>query len=102
MNWLHQIETELQRVQPNQHPGRTRTIARRIAGIALKEFYHISSEDFIQLLRQAKEDVTLPETVRLASDRLAARLDVNFNSPSVDPVNDAMVIVEFVKKQLAN
>lgn len=97
MNWLLQIETELKRIQSSQHPGRTRTIARRIAGIALKEFFHSSSEDFVQLLHQAEENVSLPKEVRSASSRLAARLDAHFNSPSVDPISDAMVIVEFVK-----
>jgi len=97
MNWLLHIETELKRIQPQQHPGRVRTIARRIAGIALREFYHSSTEDFIQLLHQAQEDTTLPETARSAAGRLAARLDANFHSPSVDPINDAMTIVEFVK-----
>lgn len=99
MSWLLQIETELKRIQPNQHPGRTRTIARRIAGIALKEFYHSSSEDFVHLLTQAKDDASLSDPVRSASDRLAARLDAQFNSPSVDPINDAMIVVEFVKQQ---
>lgn len=98
MNWLLHIESELQRVQPNQPPGRTRTIARRIAGIALKEFYHAPAEDFVQLLHQAEEDVSLSEEARSASARLAARLDEHFNSPSTDPINDAMTIVEFVKK----
>ena len=101
MNWLLQIETELNRLQPDQNPGRMRTIARRIAGIALKEFFHSASEDFVQLLHQAEEHVSLPDEVRSASNRLAARLDANFNSPSVDPIKDAMIIVEFVKKQLS-
>ncbi|MEW6061229.1 MAG: hypothetical protein AB1600_04725 [Bacteroidota bacterium] len=101
MNWLTYIETELKRVLPNQHPGRTRTIARRIAGIALRELYHSSSEDFLHLLHQAEKDTTVPEAVRLAAGRLAARLDANFNSPSVEPINDAMSIVEFVKKERA-
>ncbi len=99
MNWLLQIETELKRIRQNQNPGRTRTIARRIAGIALKEFFHSSSEDFVQLLHQAEEHVSLPDEVRSASNRLAARLDANFNSPSLSPIDDAMIIVEFVKKQ---
>lgn len=101
MNWLLHIETELKRIQPQQHPGRVRTIARRIAGIALRELYHSSTEDFIQFLHQAQQDTTLPDDVRSAAGRLAARLDANFNSPSVNPINDAMIIVEFVKKERA-
>lgn len=97
MNWLLNIETELQRIQPNENPGRTRTIARRVAGIALQQFYHQSSEDFIKLIQFAINDSALPENVQSALERLAARLDANFNSPSVDPINDAMIVVEFVK-----
>lgn len=97
MTWLLQIETERKRIQPNQNPGRTRTIARRIAGIALKEFYRSTTDDFVKLLTQAKEDPSLSDTVRSASDRLAARLDEQFNSPSLDPVSDAMIIVEFIR-----
>lgn len=99
MNWLAQIESEFRRIQPNDNPGRTRTIARRIAGIALKEYYHAAADDFIQLLKQAKDDQTLSDAVRSASDRLSTRLDANFNSPSLDPIGDAKIIVEFVKKR---
>ena len=100
MNWLLQIETELQRIRPNENPGRTRTTARRIAGIALQQFYNKPSEDFLRLLQNAANDDMLPGDVRFAVERLAARLDENFTSPSIDPVNDAMIVVEFVKKQL--
>ena len=97
MNWLHDIETELQRIQPNENPGRTRTIARRIAGIALRHFYKNSSDDFLRTLQSGINDDALPENIRSALERLTTRLDTNFNSPSVDPLNDAMLVVEFVK-----
>jgi hypothetical protein len=100
MNWLLQIETELSRLQPNQHPGRMRTIARRIAGIALKEWYQSSGEDFLSLIHQASNDAHLPNDVRASSNRLAARLSSDFTSPSVDPIGDAKSIVEFVKKEI--
>lgn len=100
VDWLLQIENELRRKQPGENPGRTRTIARRIAGIALQHFYKNPSEDFLRLLQTAVNDASLPNEVRTAIERLAARLDTNFNSPSVDPINDAMIVVEFVKKQL--
>lgn len=100
MNWLLQIDTELQRIRPNEHPGRIRTTARRIAGIALQQFYHQSSDDFITLIQTAVADPALPDNVHAALERLAARLDANFNSPSVDPISDATIVVEFVKEQL--
>lgn len=99
MNWLLQIDIELQRIRPNENPGRTRTTARRIAGIALRHFYHQSSEDYIKLISSAINDTTFPSDVHSALERLAARLDANFNSPSIDPINDGMIIVEFVKNK---
>ena len=98
MNLQAQIETELQRIRPGENPGRTRTTARRIAGIALQHYYKKSSDDFVRLLRSASDDHALPDDVRTAIERLITRLDTNFTSPSVDPVSDAMVVVEFVKK----
>lgn len=100
MNWLLQIQTELKRIQPNQNPGRTRSTARRIAGIALKEYYKTSTENFLTLIQQASNDITLPKNVRDAALRLAARLSSDFTSPSVNPLGDAKIIVDFVKKQL--
>jgi len=99
MNWLLQIETELQRIQPNENPGRTRTTARRIAGIALQEFYHKPTEDFLRLLQFSLRDATLPNEVGLAIERLTTRLDTQFRSASINPIADAMIVVEFVKKQ---
>lgn len=99
MNWFLQIETELQRVRSDENPGRTRTTARRIAGIALQQFYHQSSEDYIKLIQSAIDNAELPNDVHSALVRLAARLDANFNSPSVDPIGDAMIVVEFVKNK---
>ena len=100
MHWLLQIETEFNRFQLGEHPGRTRTIARRIAGIALKEWYKSSGDDYVRLLQQASDDTSLPDDVRSSSARLAARLSSDFTSQSVDPIGDAKMIVEFVKKRL--
>ena len=100
MNWLLHIDIELQRIRPDENPGRTRTTARRIAGISLQQFYHQSSEDFIRLIQSAIDDPILPDNVRSALERLAARLSPDFTSPSIDPINDAMIVVEFVKEQL--
>ena len=99
MNWSLQIETELQRIRPGENPGRTRATARRIAGIALQHFYNKHEEDFLRLLQSSVNDPALPPSVNEAAGRLAARLDADFTSPSLDPVGDAMIVVEFVKSQ---
>ncbi len=98
MNWLAQIETELRRIQPGKNPGRTRTIARRVAGFALQQFYQSFTEDFLTLLKQAALDSSLPNDVQHSAQRLSERLSSDFQSPSIDPIGDAKIIVEFVKR----
>jgi hypothetical protein len=97
MNWLSHIENELKRVTPGENPGRTRTIARRIAGIALQHYYADGTKDFLQLINNAKDDPAFPDDVRSAIGRLAARLDAQFSSPSTDPVGDALIVVDFIR-----
>ena len=97
MYWLLQIETELNRLTPDDNPGRTRTAARRIAGIALQQFFNKPTDDFLRLLQNAVNDPSLPSDVVAAIQRLTTRLDSDFKSPSVDPISDAMSVVEFVK-----
>jgi hypothetical protein len=97
MTWLLEIDTELGRIRPGQNAGKIRTTARRIAGIALRKLYGSPSDNFLQQLQTAMNDDALPDEIREASERLAARLDTNFSSPSVDPVGDAMLIVAHVK-----
>ncbi|KAB2922120.1 MAG: hypothetical protein F9K22_12515 [Bacteroidetes bacterium] len=97
MTWLADIETELRRIGPGDPPGRVRTVARRIAGIALQRLYRTEAPDVPAVLRKAMEDDTLPDEVRGAVERLAARLDAQFRSPSTDPIGDAQRIVEYVR-----
>jgi len=42
----------------------------------------------------------IPPDVASAAARLEARLGPDFTSPSVDPIGDAMIIVEFVRIKL--
>ena len=97
MTWLADIETELRRIGPGDPPGRVRIVARRIAGIALQRLYRTEAPDVPAVLRKAMEDDTLPDEVRGAVERLAARLDAQFRSPSTDPIGDAQRIVEYVR-----
>ncbi len=101
--WQEMIEAELERVQQTQNPGRIRTGARRIAGIAIEEFRRQSSqdpsgEDYVRLLNWIVEKNDVPPEVAGAAQRLGARLSKDFTSPSVDPIGDAMIIVGFVKR----
>lgn len=96
-DWLRQIDTELSRITNERHPARIRTSARRIAGIALQHRSGSASDDLLRALQDAVNDPSLPDSVRDAAARLSARLAPDFSSPSVDPLGDAMIIVDLVR-----
>ena len=105
-DWLHDIEVELRRAEQTANPGRIRTIARRIAGIAIQEIEQRNQKvqsgvDYIHSLRAFINLDGTPENVIAAAERLQTKLSENFVSPSIDPIGDAMIIVEFVKNQIA-
>jgi len=105
--WKRDIEAELERARQSQHPGRTRTAARRIAGIALQEWLKRDQksgapQNYLSALRQFLDAGSVPAEVRQAASRLEARLSPDFVSPSLDPIADAMIIVEFVQKTLGD
>ena len=94
--WLIDVSRELAIAKKRVIP-RVRTASRRIAGVALKQFYKLDENDFIKILQSAAIDLNIPDEARLAAMRLQARVDKNFKSISVDPIGDAMEIVRFVK-----
>lgn len=104
-DWLHEIEIELRRAEQSRHAGRTRTAARRIAGIAIRQLLDTqrslsAGQDYITALRGLTGLPELPEEIQAAAARLEARLSVDFTSPSIDPIADPMIIVGFVKELL--
>lgn len=104
-DWQDDIQNELRSGHNLTHPGQKRAAARRIAGMALQELDKNSSrgpsnENYLQTLQRAMTEGDLPETVRDAAQRLQARLSADFESPSIDPLGDALIIVEYVKNVL--
>jgi hypothetical protein len=104
-DWQREIEIELRRAGESQNPGRLRTAARRIAGIAIQQLPRQNAQspaerDYITALRVFIKSEKLPIQVAAAAARLEARLSVDFTSQSLDPIRDAMLIVEFVRKKL--
>ena len=104
-DWEREIEIELLRAKESNNPGRTRTAARRIAGIAIQELQKRDPgasvpRDYISALRVFAKSENLPESVAAAAARLEARLSTDFISRSIDPVGDAMIIVGFVRTKL--
>jgi len=78
--------------------GRSRTAARRAIGMALQQTLGIGphggyAKDFIAGLKRLSNDSQIPAEVRAAALRLAARVDREYNSPSVNPVADAELII---------
>ncbi len=104
-DWEREIEIELQRAEQARNPGRLRTAARRIAGVAIqqlqKQNVQLPAErDYITALRVFMKSKDLPVEVTAAAVRLEARLSADFTSRSPNPVDDAMLIVEFVRRKL--
>ena len=85
--WLRDIDIELRRARETQHEGRLRTIARRIAGIALAEYDRRMAgaggeASFMARLTACAEDTALPETVRPSSvpmEVISTHVDVQVN-----------------------
>jgi hypothetical protein len=97
-SWNDEIAAELLHAQwaaKEQNDGRLRTCARRMAGIALMQYYR-NTKDFVALLRLAMHDAGVPEEVKLAAERLQSRMRPDFSSALTDPLGDALTVVEFV------
>ena len=109
MRWFEEVQAELQRAriaERSGNAGKVRTSARRAAGIALAEFQRRFPEknygsDFIGQLRGFAEDGSVDAGARAAAQRLQARLSQDFESPSKNPIDDALTIIEFVKSRMA-
>ncbi len=109
MGWIEDLTLELARASEAQqrgNAGRARTSARRAAGHAISELQKQKPEryyggDFIQRLRSFANDGTLPEDVRSAADRLQARLTHDFKSVSENPIDDALIVINYVRDVLA-
>jgi hypothetical protein len=109
MNWTDEIKLELARAKEAQrggNMGRARTSARRAVGTAIAELQKRNPDkhygrDFITQLRTLAQDDAIPENVRNAADRLQARLSPAFESPSLHPIEDAEIIIQFVFERLS-
>ena len=107
--YLRQAEIELQRAREAKevgNNGRARTAARRAVGCsltALKEKFSERNygEDVMRQLRNFMDDATVPIEAREAAERLQARVTEQLTSSyATDPIEDAIVILKYVKKCL--
>ena len=94
-------DAQIARLQGND--GRTRVCARRAAGFAVawlctSRGQQVREADSLNLLKSIQTDESLPSDVRDASTRLTARVTPDFKYPfPTDPLDDARVIVDYVK-----
>ena len=107
--YLEQIEKEFSAAQDARKQGvegRARVCARRGAGFAAAWICHSRSQqvrdtDSLNLLKILQSDESLPVAVREASQRLTAKISPDFTYAfATDPIDDARIIVDYVKKVL--
>jgi hypothetical protein len=110
VTWLDDIELEMERGREAErigNEGKVRTAARRAVGIAVTEYQRQHSvnrygNDFMRQIRGVADDATLPGYVRESAMRLQARISLEFESPSRQPMADAQVIIEFFRQALTS
>jgi hypothetical protein len=109
MSWVDDVKLELARAseaEESGNAGKARTSARRAVGSAISELQRCFPQqryggDTLQQLRSFADDATLPEEVQRAAFRLQSRISADFKSPSVNPIADAMTIIEFIRSRLS-
>jgi hypothetical protein len=109
MTWIDEINLELERAKASHqsgNQGRARTSARRAVGIAIMELEKQLpgkryGRDFITQLRSLALDPEIPEHVRSAADRLQERVSAEFDSPSKHPIEDAEIILRYIRERLS-
>ncbi len=108
VDWLDETEIELHRgmeAQRTGNAGKVRTAARRAVGFAVTEYQRRGKKqygtDIMKQLRGMAEDTLLPVEVREAAHRLQSRITRDFTSPSRQPLADAQVIIDYIRRSLA-
>lgn len=87
--------------------GRARVCARRAAGFAIawlltSRGQRVRDTDALNLLKNLDADESIPLGVREAAKRLMTKLNSNFTYAfSTDPLDDAHIVVDYVKGYLA-
>ena len=108
--YIEQIENEFAdagEARKQGIEGRARVCARRGAGFAVAWLCHsrgqqVRETDSLNLLKSLDTDESIPPEVREASRRLAAKVGPDFSYAfPTDPLDDARIIVDYVKQCLA-
>lgn len=81
--------------------GKARVCARRGCGIAIEYWlqYHPEKdwgESAISILSQLQKNLTIPQNIRDAAERLTKKVDLNFETGvEEDPLKDGETIIEY-------
>ncbi len=102
------VQLELVRAREAEsagNAGRARTAARRAVGYALKYWLKIYPHadypsDVVEQIRMFAAEEDVPQSVRDAAMRLQTRPSRDFVSPSTKPVEDALMIIFYIKSKL--
>lgn len=91
--------------QSTGNAGKVRTAARRAVGTAIRYWlekypHNDHPNDAMQQIRQYASEDNIPPAVTDALLRLQARLTPDFESPSTDPIADAIVIISYIRSEL--
>ncbi len=103
-----EIDRELARAREAQssgNAGKARTAARRAVGCALRywleKYPHPGyPADTMQQIRKFASEMQIPQGVREALIRLETRISTAFESPSTDPLNDASIIISYIRSEI--
>ena len=104
MSWQEEMAQELARGREAERAGaqgKARTSARRAVGVVLAELQRqypgrVSGRTILEQLQGVAGDSSFPLDAREAAERLHARLNPQFESPSIHPVADAQIIIQYV------
>jgi len=109
-HYIEKIEKELENARSARNAGnegRARVCARRAAGFAIAWMRNsngkqVNENDSLNLLRSIETDEVVPAEVRDACKRLTAKVTADFRYPfPTDPIDDARIIIEYVKNLVA-
>ena len=100
INALNEIKACIE-AKKNGNLGKARVCVRRGCGIAIEFWlqYHPEKdwgESAISMLSQLQKDLTIPQNIRDAAERLTKKVDLNFETGiEEDPLKDGETIIEY-------
>jgi hypothetical protein len=91
--------------QSSGNAGKARTVARRAVGCALNYWLKKYPQDgypadMMRQIRRFSCETQIPTQVRETLFRLETQISAAFESPSTDPLNDATIIISYIRSEM--